>query len=85
MFNWFNEEWDTFEAWVSEQMPGWKTHLAAATGVVLSGATMIQEYIGGLPLGQLLDPHTMLIVNVVLFTLVFWLKGISARVEARSE
>jgi hypothetical protein len=63
--------------WLKERMPGLKTKLVAAAGAISSAAALMQEYITGIPLAQLLGVTEALIVSTVLFTLAFWFRAMS--------
>lgn len=84
MIKWIKDKWAKFEAWVAERVPGWKTHIVSALGVISSVALIAQEYIKGLPLEQFVTARTIVITNIVLFSLIFWLRNIGGRVEDRN-
>jgi hypothetical protein len=46
-------------------------------------AALLQGYVTGLPITQAIDAKVVLIINVVLFSLAYWLRGLGDRVEAR--
>lgn len=48
-------------------------------------AGVLQEYITGLPLGNLITPRELAIITAVLFTLAFWLHDIGGRVDRRDQ
>lgn len=63
--------------WLKGKMPGFKTKLVAGLGALGSLAALLQEYVSGLPLNQLLGVTETLIVSAVLFTLAFWFRGMA--------
>jgi len=75
--------WTKLEAWVASLMPGLKTELVALLGFIGSAAGSLQEYVTGLPLNQLMTSTQITITSAVLFSLVFWFRGIGDRVSAR--
>jgi hypothetical protein len=88
MFNWIKAKWAQFEAWIAKQIPTWKTKAIASLGFILSSAVALQDYITGLagmPIEQWVSSKTLALINLGLFTLVFWLRGIANRVEARAQ
>lgn len=85
MFSKIRNYWDKFEAWLDEKIPRIKVKLVALTGIAYPAAIAVQSYVQGLPLDQMITPKTLLLLNVGLFTMVFWLRNIGDRVEARAE
>ena len=83
MWTWIETEWGKFEAWVAGWYPTAKTKIIAALGSIGSMAALLQNYVSGLPISEVIDAKAVLIVNVVLFTLAYWLRGLGDRVEAR--
>jgi hypothetical protein len=63
--------------WLKARMPGLKTKLLTAMGAIGSAAALMQEYLTGIPLNQLLGVTEALIVSTVLFTLAFWARTLS--------
>lgn len=63
--------------WLKERMPGLKTKLVTAFGAIGSAAGLMQEYLTGIPLNQLLGVTEALLVSAVLFTLAFWARHLS--------
>lgn len=63
--------------WLKKRMPGFKTKIVSALGVVGSTAALLQEYVSGIPLAALLGVTEALLVSVVLFTLTFWFRSMS--------
>lgn len=80
---WLSTEWNRFEAWVASWMPGLKTKVVAGLGSIGSLAGVLQEYVTGLPLSSFMTATQVAGVGIVLFTLTFWLRGLSDRVNAR--
>lgn len=69
--------WHRFEIWFASKIPGLKTKLVALLGGIGSLALLLQEYVAGLPLEKFLTPNKILVVNIVLFTLVFWFRSLT--------
>jgi hypothetical protein len=81
--SWVNQKWADFEAWVASHAPGWKTNTLALLGMIGDAAYSLQSFVTGLPAAAIMSAEAMLIFNVILYVLVFWLRGIGDRVEAR--
>ena len=77
-------DWNAFESWVASWMPGLKTKVVSGLGALGSLAAVGQEYITGLPLSEFMTGTQIAIATAVLFTLTFWLRGISSRVGTPS-
>ncbi len=77
-------DWNKFETWVASWMPGLKTKTVAALGILGSAAAPLQEYLTGLPLSTFMTGTQIAVVSGVLFTLVFWLRGIGERASTSS-
>lgn len=82
MWQAIKDTWNKFEAWVHSWMPGFKTLITTGLGAVASGAAVLQQYIGGLPLNTFMTATQVAILSAVLFTLAFWFKGMGDRVDA---
>lgn len=80
---WVEDKWNKFEAWVASLMPGFKTRIVSGLGIVGSMAGVLQEYITGLPLSELMTATQITVLAAILFTLTFWLRGIGERVNVR--
>ena len=79
MFKWLKNKWDAFQDWFAAWFPGFKTKATAILGVLGNIAFMLQEYIKGLPLEQYFTSKSLLVFNLVLFTLAFWFRSLSDR------
>ena len=64
-----------FHRWVGSIAPGLKTKLVAALGFIGSTAGLLQEFVTGLPLSQLIGATEALLVTSVLFALAFWFRS----------
>lgn len=82
--NWLKDKWSKFEAWVNSWFPGLKTYIVTGMGAVASTASVLQDYITGLPLEQFISSKTLALVSAGLFTLSFWFKNMGNRVDARN-
>lgn len=80
---WIEDKWVKFEADVARWYPAAKTKVVAALGSLGSLAALLQGYVSGLPISELIDAKIVLGINIVLFTLAFWLRGLGDRVAAR--
>ena len=85
MFKWIKNKWAAFECWLDCLLPKVKVKLVTLGGMIYSAAVALQGYFQGLPLDKIVNPTTLLISNVVLFTLIFWLRNIGERVAEREE
>jgi hypothetical protein len=74
-----NSLWDSFEGWVASILPGLKTKLTVLLGFLGNTAFVLKDYLAGLPLGSYINVNTLLIANMVLFTLAFWFRGLGDR------
>jgi hypothetical protein len=74
-----NNLWDRFEGWVASILPGLKTKAVVALGFLGNTAFVLKDYLSGLPLGSYINLNTLLIANMVLFTLAFWFRGLGDR------
>lgn len=81
--SWIENKWASFEAKVQGVLPGYKTKLLTGLATVGTGAAILQEYVGGLPLNDLLSTKSLALVNMGLYTLAYWFRGLGDRVEAR--
>lgn len=84
MFTWLKDKWNSFEAWVASWMPGFKTHIVTGLGVIGSAASILQDYVSGLPITTFMTATQLGAVSLVLFTLAFWFHNMNGRVEARA-
>lgn len=75
----WNKAWNRFDAWVARKAPGIKTKIVAAIGAVASAAATLQEYVSGLPLEHWITANNIVILNVVLFSMAFWFRGLASR------
>jgi len=57
--------------------PGIKTRVTAGCGIIGSAAALLQNYVSGLPLDKIIDVKTVLIINVVLFSLAYWFRSLT--------
>jgi hypothetical protein len=85
MFKKIRDTYASFEAWLNRVLPATKTKLVAFAGIAYPAALAVQSYVQGLPLDQMIGSKPILIANVVMFSLVFWLRNLNDRVEARAE
>lgn len=76
--------WSKFEAWVASWMPGFKTHIVTGLGVIGSAASILQDYVSGLPITTFMNATQLGLISLVLFTLAFWFHNMNGRVEARA-
>lgn len=76
--------WAKFEAWVASWMPGFKTHIVTGLGVVGSAASILQDYVSGLPITTFMTATQLGFLSLILFTLAFWFHNMNGRVEARA-
>lgn len=84
MFTWLSNAWSSFEAWCDSWMPKVKTAVVTGLGVVGSGAAVLQQYITGMPTTTWVTTNQIAIASLVLFTLTFWLHGLTDRVTANA-
>jgi hypothetical protein len=49
MINWLKDKWNKFADWCASIAPGVKTKTLAVIGALGSAATMLQDYVTGLP------------------------------------
>ena len=75
VWNFIKRPFVAVHEWLKGKMPGFKTKLVAALGAIGSFAGLMQEYLTGVPLSQLLGVTEALIVSTVLFTLAFWFRS----------
>lgn len=80
---WIENAWNNFEYYVAAVAPEFKTKIIAFLGAIGNGAALMQGYLSGLPMGAYVTAENVIIANIVLFTLSYWLRGIGDRVEAR--
>lgn len=80
----FKKIWNTIKApfvrmheKIKKIAPGLKTKLVTGLGAIGSLAAVLQEFISGLPLSQLVGATEALIISAVLFTLAFWFRSMS--------
>lgn len=92
MFNFFKniwagakELWARFEAWVASWLPGLKTYLVNAAGMLAVGAAALEAYLKNVDLSQVINAKTLAITMVAVSTLTFWLANIPSRVASREE
>jgi hypothetical protein len=76
-YQWLVDKWTSFEAWVYEWMPGFKTKLIAFIGIVGNAAVVLQDYITQVPLNKFVNETQLAVIGIVLFTLAFWFKRLS--------
>lgn len=85
MLQWFKTKWVAFEAWVANQLPGWKVKLINLGSIVGLGATTLASYLTQAPIAGIVEAKTLMIIMAVVNLLSFWLKDIGTRVENRME
>ena len=71
--------WTQFENWVASWLPGLKTKITVALGFLGNTAYVLKDYISGLPIGEYFNTTNLLILNMVLFTLAYWFRGLGDR------
>ena len=76
-FVWIADKWHKFELWLASIAPGVKTKMIAGASTVASLASALQEFITGIPLGQIVSAEKVVIITTVLFALTFWLRRLS--------
>ena len=79
LWNWLKQKVSEFNTWVASWLPGAKTYLVAAVGTLATMAGALQEYITGIPLGQMVGETKALLITAGLFTLVFWTRFLANR------
>ena len=79
MLQWFKDKINSFEDWVASILPGLKTKITVALGLVGNMAFVIKVYLAGLPLGEYATTQNLLIANMILFTLAYWFRGLGDR------
>lgn len=78
-WQWLNAKRNAVQDWFASWLPGFKTRIVTVLGFLGSTAALLQEYITGLPIAELVTPTNLLIANMVLFTLAFWFRGLANR------
>lgn len=81
-FKWVYNQWLKFNHWVASMLPGWKTKITLALGVIGTAAAAFQEYFTGMPTAEVLkmvglSGEQASLMNVFLYTLAFWFRGLS--------
>lgn len=76
-FLWMGVQWRKFESWCAEIFPGAKTKTIAVLGALGNAAYAAKDYVSGLPLEKIATAETVLVMNIVLFTLAFWFRGMA--------
>jgi hypothetical protein len=85
MWNVIKTKWVEFEAWLDSWLPDVKTKIVVALGALGDFAFTIRESLGdltGINLGKYITPDTVTAINVGLFAVAYWFRGLDKRVEA---
>jgi len=76
---WLKEKWNKFDAWVASWAPGVKTKIVAALGALGNAAYTVQQFVIGIPANDIVNARNLVILNLILFTLAFWFRGMGER------
>lgn len=82
MLQTLSNAWNSFETWIYSWWPGAKTKIVAFLGFLGNGAYAIQTYFQGLPQNKFIDVTELALVNLGLFTLAYWFRGMGDRVAS---
>lgn len=73
-FAWIKKVALKFHNWLKKMAPGIKTATVAGLGAIGSAAATLQDYITGLPLGDIVKAEYVTMATAVLFTMAFWFR-----------
>jgi hypothetical protein len=68
-----------FHEWIKSIAPGVKTKTILFLGWVGSTAALMQEFVSGLPLSQIVGVTEAVIISAVLFSIAFWTNSMRAK------
>lgn len=79
MIKWLKDKWNKFTDWCASIAPGLKTKTLAVIGALGSAASVLQEYVTGLPLSYFVTATQAAIITGGLFTLIFFARILTNR------